>query len=97
MTSRVNQRHRDEIANAPTLPSHRAPAESGPCRQPHGGVQQFDRVPAPTPDLVEMVAAAEPSPSEVELEQFDCILVGSVATSGQLMVDTAHQEELEAP
>jgi hypothetical protein len=42
-------------------------------------------------------AAAEPSLSEVDFEQIDRIMVGSVAASGQYAEDPAHRAELEAP
>ena len=42
-------------------------------------------------------AAAKLSLSEVDLEQIDRIVVGSVAASGQYSEDPAHRAELEAP
>jgi hypothetical protein len=41
-------------------------------------------------------AAAKLSLSEVDLEQIDCIMVGSVAASGQCADDPARRSGLEA-
>jgi predicted CoA-binding protein len=41
-------------------------------------------------------AAAELSLSEVDLEQIDCIMVGSVAASGRYAEDPAQRAEVKA-